>query len=57
MDALANCGGFKDFANPKKIAIQRGKEMLKFNYKEVKQGKNLAQNITLQNGDRIYVPE
>ena len=57
MDAFANCGGFKDFANLKKIYVLRGDQKLKFNYKEVSQGKNLAQNITLRNGDRIFVPE
>jgi polysaccharide export outer membrane protein len=57
MDVLSNCGGFKDFANPKKIYVLRGAQKLKFNYKEVSQGKNLDQNITLQNGDRIFVPE
>ncbi|HVW85015.1 MAG TPA: polysaccharide biosynthesis/export family protein [Bryobacteraceae bacterium] len=57
MDVLSNCGGFRDFANPKRIYILRGTQKLKFNYKEVSQGKNLDQNITLQNGDRIFVPE
>ncbi len=57
MDAFANCGGFKDFANLKKIYILRGDQRLKFNYKEVSQGKNLTQNIALRNGDRIFVPE
>jgi polysaccharide export outer membrane protein len=57
MDAFANCGGFKDFANVKKIYILRGDQKLKFNYKEVSQGKNLSQNIALRNGDRIFVPE
>jgi polysaccharide export outer membrane protein len=57
MDAFANCGGFKDFANQKKIYILRGDQKLKFNYKEVSQGKNPAQNIALRNGDRIFVPE
>jgi polysaccharide export outer membrane protein len=57
LDAFANCGGFKDFANQKKIYILRGDQKLKFNYKEVSQGKNKAQNIALRNGDRIFVPE
>ncbi|HKD08038.1 MAG TPA: polysaccharide biosynthesis/export family protein [Bryobacteraceae bacterium] len=57
MDAFANCGGFKDFANLKKIYVLRGNQKLNFNYKEVSQGKNPAQNITLRNGDRIFVPE
>jgi polysaccharide export outer membrane protein len=51
-----NAGGFKDFANTKRIAILRGTERLKFNYKEVTRGKNLEQNIQVRNGDQIIVP-
>jgi polysaccharide biosynthesis/export protein len=61
MDALSDVGGFREFANTKKIRIQRlgpdgktAKEFL-FNYKDVSRGKNLEQNIQLQNGDRIFV--
>ena len=57
MDAFANCGGFKDFANPKKVYILRGDKRLNFNYREVSHAKNMSQNIKLENGDRIFVPE
>lgn len=57
LDAFANCGGFKDFANLKKIYVLRGTERFSFNYKEVSQGKHMEQNRLLQNGDRIFVPE
>jgi len=57
MDALSLVGGFKDFANPKKIRIQRGTQEFIFNYKEVSRGRKMEQNIVLQNGDRIFVPE
>jgi polysaccharide biosynthesis/export protein len=62
MDAMSAVGGFRDFANTKKIRIQRkmlGGEILefKFNYKDVSKGKNMEQNIYLQDGDRIFVPE
>jgi polysaccharide export outer membrane protein len=57
LDAFANCGGFKDFANLKKIYILRGSEKLKFNYADVIKGKHMEQNITLENGDRIVIPE
>jgi polysaccharide export outer membrane protein len=57
MDAFANCGGFKDFANLKKIYIMRGTKKFDFNYKDVSHGKNISQDIKLQNGDRIFVPE
>lgn len=56
LEALVNAGGFKDFANTKRIAILRGTERLKFNYKEVIRGKNLEQNIQVRNGDQIIVP-
>jgi polysaccharide export outer membrane protein len=36
--------------------IMRGKERIKFNYKDVIKGKNLEQNIYLQPGDHIVVP-
>jgi polysaccharide export outer membrane protein len=60
MDALADVGGFRDFANLKKIRILRelpgGKtEEHIFNYKEVSRGKNMQQNILLQSGDRIFI--
>ena len=55
-DALSNAGGFREFANKKKIVIIRGSERLKFNYTDIIKGKNLEQNILLQNGDTIVVP-
>lgn len=55
-DALSNAGGFRDFANKKKIVIVRGKDRLKFNYADILKGKNLDQNILLENGDTIVVP-
>ncbi len=56
LDALTNAGGFKEFANTKKITILRKGERMKFNYKEVIKGKNTEQNILLENGDYIIVP-
>lgn len=55
-DALSSVG-FKDFANTKKIVIIRGDKRIKFNYKDVLHGKHLEQNILLEPGDTIYVPE
>lgn len=61
LDALALSGGFRDFANKKKIYILRtapdGKqEKFKFNYKQVIKGRNMAQNIELQPRDVVVVP-
>ena len=55
-DALSNSGGFRDFANNKKIIIIRGADRLKFNYQDILKGKNLEQNIFLENGDTVVVP-
>jgi polysaccharide export outer membrane protein len=57
MDALSMVGDFKDFANRKKIRILRGDQTLYFNYNDVSRGKHMEQNIVLQNGDRIFVPD
>ena len=56
MKALVNAGGFRDFANKKKIEIMRGDQRLKFNWNEVIKGKKLEQNVYLQPGDIIIVP-
>jgi polysaccharide export outer membrane protein len=56
LEALVNAGGFREFANTKKIIILRnGKERLTFNFKDVTKGKNTHQNILLQPGDQIIV--
>ena len=51
-------GGFKRFRQSEEdphpaLATQK----FNFNYKDVSKGKNMEQNIYLQNGDRIFVPE
>jgi polysaccharide biosynthesis/export protein len=60
LDAIALAGGFRDFAKKKSIYVLRqgasGETRLPFNYKEVSQGKNMAQNIKLEPGDTIIVP-
>ena len=56
LEALVNAGGFRDFANQKKIVIMRlTGERLNFNYKEVIKGKKMEQNIYLKPGDIIIV--
>jgi polysaccharide export outer membrane protein len=60
MQMLATAGGLHEFADKKNIRILRtenGKQIaLRFNYKDVRQGKNLKQNIELKPGDTIIVP-
>jgi len=60
LQVLNSAGGPTASAKVKKIIIVRtvnGRDMhFPFNYKEVLQGKNLRQNIQLQNRDLILVP-
>jgi polysaccharide export outer membrane protein len=56
LEALSHSGGFKDFANSKKIRILRGGKVYFFNFKQVTNGKHLEQNIPVENGDHIIVP-
>jgi len=54
--ALVNAGGFRDFANKKKITIIHDNNKRDFfNYNEVLKGKKLEQNIYLEAGDIIVV--
>ena len=55
LEALNSAGGLREFANQKNITILRGDKRIKFNYKDVIRGKNLEQNILLENGDHIVV--
>ena len=58
IDALASAGGFKDFANTKKIVIRRirptGIQTIDFNYKDAI--KSTSKPLYLQPGDVIIVP-
>ena len=56
VQAIAMAGGLTEYAKGDKILIVRGSMTFKFNYKEVLDGKNLAQNIQLQPGDQVLVP-
>jgi polysaccharide export outer membrane protein len=55
LEALSNAGGFREFANTRKIKILRGDKVLNFNYNEVTKAKRMEQNIYLENGDKIIV--
>ena len=60
MQLIAMAGGLHEFADADKILIMRtedGKQVAKkFNYDDVREGKNLNQNIELQPGDTVVVP-
>lgn len=60
VQAITLAGGLDTFADEDGIKVirrQNGKQVIhNFNYKDVKRGKNLDQNIILQSGDVIVVP-
>jgi polysaccharide biosynthesis/export protein len=60
MQLISMAGGLREFAKTKDIIILRnegGKQSaIEFNYKDVRNGKKLPQNILLQPGDTIIVP-
>jgi len=57
LDALS-MAGFQEFAKKDKITVRRGnKTIVTFNYKKaVSKGEGLDKNVTLEDGDYIYVP-
>jgi polysaccharide export outer membrane protein len=60
LQMLAIAGGPVEFADSENIRVVRtenGKSLTyRFNYKEISEGKNLAQNIVQKPGDTIVVP-
>ena len=61
LDAIAQAGGFQDFAKQKKIYILRqsasgAQARIPFNYKSVIHGEHPEQNIRLEPRDTIVVP-
>ena len=60
MQAITLAGGLDTFAKEDSIKVirrQNGKQVVhRFNYKQVKKGNNLEQNIILKSGDTIVVP-
>jgi len=56
LQALIAAGGFRDFANTKKIQVLRGSQRLAFDYPAVVKGKQREQNVMLENGDTVVVP-
>jgi polysaccharide export outer membrane protein len=61
MDAIANAGGFRDFAKKTGVYILRrspdgSQTKIGFNYKEFIKGKNPGQNVKLESNDTIIVP-
>lgn len=57
LEALSSAGGFRDTAKESKIYLLRGAKKFPFDYKKVIDGKSLEQDIPIENGDKIIVPE
>jgi polysaccharide export outer membrane protein len=61
LQAISEAGGFTDYAKPSKIYVLRqdhGKQMrYPFDYKAVIRGDHPEENITLQPGDSVVVPQ
>ena len=61
MQAIAEAGGVNDYAKKTKIYVLRtenGREYrLEFNYKEALKGERFEQNVVLQPGDTVVVPQ
>ncbi|MEO8137942.1 MAG: polysaccharide biosynthesis/export family protein, partial [Betaproteobacteria bacterium] len=55
MQALTQAGGFREFANRKKVLILRGDERLTFSYLDYIKGKNVEENLFLKPSDQIIV--
>ena len=60
LQLIATAGGLLEYAKNKDIRIVRsenGRQVaFRFNYNQVRQGQNLAQNIELKPGDTVVVP-
>ncbi|HLH02520.1 MAG TPA: polysaccharide biosynthesis/export family protein [Bryobacteraceae bacterium] len=56
LEAISEAGGLQPFANAKKIYVLRGTKRIPFNYKDVIKGKHMEQNILLEPGDHVIVP-
>jgi polysaccharide export outer membrane protein len=60
LQALSMAGGLTPFASENDIKILRKKdgreEVFRFRYSDIRKGRNLEQNITLQGGDVVVVP-
>jgi polysaccharide export outer membrane protein len=58
---ISLAGGLREFVNGEEITILReenGKRKpLRFNYEDVQKGRRLEQDVFLQPGDTVLVPE
>lgn len=57
LNAISDASGPGDWANTKKIYILRGNKKIPFNLREVMAGRHMEQNIFIQPGDHIFIPQ
>jgi len=57
LQAIAIAGGLREFADSRNIVIMRGPKRFKFNYRDVIRGRSMIQNIYLESGDIITIPD
>jgi polysaccharide export outer membrane protein len=56
-EAIADAGGFREFANTKHVIIMRGAKRIEFDADSYRKGKKMEQNIFVENGDIILVKD
>ena len=56
LQALTAAGGFREFANTKKIQVLKNAGRVLFDYRAVIEGKKPWQNVQLEPGDTVVVP-
>ena len=57
VEALNMAGGFTDTAAPQQVRVVRGEQRMTFDVQGLLERGDLSQNILLQDGDAVYVPD
>lgn len=57
LQAMALSGGMTRFAAQKRVQLRRGESVFMVNYKSILDGASMQNNVQLQDGDVIVVPE
>ncbi len=56
LQALSTAGGFREFANTRKIQVLKGGRRLRFDYDAAMKGRRPQQSLLVEPGDTILVP-
>ena len=57
LDVISLAGGITDRARAEQSKLQRGEESFSINLKELLKGNNLEDNLKLEDGDQVYIPQ